>query len=77
MDLAFEYLEKVGDDTESDYPYTSGSGVRGTCNEKKAMAGEAKVKTFKDVTPKSEKALLAAITQQPVSIAVDAAGSAW
>ena len=70
MDLAFQYAEKNSIDTESQYPY---KGRDGTCA---AVEGVAKVNSFTDVTPKSPSALMAAVAEGPVSIAIDAGGLA-
>merc|ERR1712037_675222 len=56
--------------TESSYPYTSGSGVRGSC--KKSCSAVVKITAFKDVPSKDEDALKAAVAKQPVSIAIEA-----
>jgi C1A family cysteine protease len=69
MDYAFEYIIKnKGITTEAAYPYTAADG---TCQ----SAGKpvaATLSGYKDVSPNSETALLTAIAQQPVSVAVEA-----
>jgi C1A family cysteine protease len=75
MDNAFEWVEKNGLCTEEAYPYTSGHGSSGTC--KKTCTPAVTVTKFTDVTKGSEDALKDAVNKQPVSIAVDAAGSQW
>ena len=69
MDYAFQYIiDNKGITTEAAYPYTAADG---TCQ----AAGKpvaATLSGFKDVTPNSETALLTAIAQQPVSVAVEA-----
>ena len=69
MDYAFQYIiDNKGITTEAAYPYTAADG---TCQ----AAGKpvaATLSGFKDVTPNSETALLTAIVQQPVSVAVEA-----
>lgn len=69
MDYAFQYIiDNKGITTEAAYPYT---GQDGTCQAKgKPVA--ATLTGYKDVTPNSETALLTAIVQQPVSVAVEA-----
>lgn len=69
MDYAFQYIiDNKGITTEAAYPYTAADG---TCQAKgKPVA--ATLSGFKDVTPNSETALLTAIVQQPVSVAVEA-----
>lgn len=70
MDYAFTYLETHPFCTEAEYAYT---GKTGTCHDS-ACAG-TKVKSFVDITAKDEDALLAALVDAPVSVAVDA--STW
>ncbi len=69
MDYAFQYIiDNKGITTEAAYPYTAADG---TCQAKgKPVA--ATLSGYKDVTPNSETALLTAIVQQPVSVAVEA-----
>jgi len=73
MDSAFQYImDNKGVCTEAAYPYTAQDGTcQTTCTKTVNIAG------FTDVTPNSNSALLTAIAQQPVSVAVDAAGSDW
>jgi C1A family cysteine protease len=70
MDYAFEYIIKnKGITTEAAYPYTA------TGPNKCQAAGKpvaATLSGYKDVSPNSETALLTAIVQQPVSVAVEA-----
>jgi C1A family cysteine protease len=69
MDYAFQYIiDNKGITTEAAYPYTAADG---TCASKgKPVA--ATLSGFKDVTANSETALLTAVVQQPVSVAVEA-----
>jgi len=67
MDNAFTYLEGAGSELESDYSY---AGSDGTCKYKKSLA-KVTPKSFVDVHP-SDDALAEAVSQGPVSIAVDA-----
>lgn len=71
MALAFEFLEKTGLNTEANYPYTSGEGVTGKCNEEKDT-GDEKVITYKEVEENKNKQLMAAIALKPVSVAIQA-----
>eukprot|EP01111_Echinosteliopsis_oligospora_P001110 TRINITY_DN114_c0_g1_i1.p1 TRINITY_DN114_c0_g1~~TRINITY_DN114_c0_g1_i1.p1 ORF type:complete len:331 (+),score=90.95 TRINITY_DN114_c0_g1_i1:547-1539(+) len=69
MDDAFKYIiSNNGIDTEASYPY---QGVQGTCAFKAANVG-ATLTSYTDVTSGDETALATAVTQQPVSVAIDA-----
>jgi len=73
MDSAFEYAESHGNwDSESDYPYASGSGVNPACKAVTSSISNAVVTGYTDVTPDSDSALMSAIAQQPVSVAIQA-----
>ncbi|XP_011086004.1 senescence-specific cysteine protease SAG39-like [Sesamum indicum] len=73
MDNAFEFIiSNGGITTESNYPY---EGVDGTCNTKKESSSAAKITGYEDVPANSEPALLKAVANQPVSVAIDASGS--
>ena len=68
MDYAFQYIiDNGGIATEASYPYTA---VDGTCNKK--VKSVATIASFVDVTVNSDQALMTAIAQQPVSVAVEA-----
>ena len=70
MDYAFEYVVKnKGITTEAAYPY-SATGPNACVAKGKPVA--ATLSGFKDVPVNSETALLTAIVQQPVSVAVEA-----
>ena len=70
MDYGFEYIIKnKGITTEAAYPYTA-TGPN-TC-ESAGKPVAATLSGYKDVPANSETALLTAIAQQPVSIAVEA-----
>jgi cathepsin L len=74
MDSAFDYIiQNAGIDTESSYKYTARDG---NCKFNKANVG-ATMTSYKDVQSKSEPSLTSAITQQPVSVAIDAAHSSF
>ena len=84
MLLAFNYYKKgsglQGDhfaELESEYPYTSGEGVRGSCmyNDKSKTAVE--VISEHEVLPADETQFMAALAKQPVSIAVAASKPAF
>ncbi|KAL7135312.1 hypothetical protein ABFS83_11G085100 [Erythranthe nasuta] len=73
MDNAFEFIiSNNGLTTESNYPY---EGVDGTCNSKKESSHVAKITGYGDVPSNSESALLKAVANQPISVAIDASGS--
>jgi C1A family cysteine protease len=77
MDNAFEWIEKNGIALESDYPYTSGSGVTGTCDTAKEGKPAVTISSFRDVPKGDEDALKSAVAQGPVSIAIEADKSAF
>lgn len=74
MDLAFGFAQTHGLCTEQSYPYTSGQGKVGSCIATQCTIGipVGGVTGFKDVPTDSESALMEAVAQQPVSIAVEA-----
>jgi len=68
MDDAFQYIiDNKGICSEASYPYTAQDG---TC--KKTCTKIATISKFTDVPQNSETALLTAIVQQPISVAVEA-----
>jgi C1A family cysteine protease len=70
MDYGFQYIiDNKGITTEGAYPYTA-TGPNTCVASGKAVA--ATISGFKDVPANSETALLTAIAQQPVSVAVEA-----
>lgn len=67
MDYAFEYVIKnKGIGSEASYPYTAKDG---TC---KTVPSVSTISGYKDVPVNSETALMTAVVQQPVSVAVEA-----
>ncbi|KAG5622435.1 hypothetical protein H5410_007653 [Solanum commersonii] len=73
MDDAFKFIIKNhGLTTESNYPY---EGMDGTCKTGKESNDAAKITGYEDVPANSESALLNAVANQPVSVAIDASGS--
>ena len=75
MDDAFKYIiANKGLTTEANYPYTARDGL---CNKSKASAVAASISSYTDVSPNNPTALQNAVAQQPISIAVDAAGTQW
>lgn len=74
MDYAFKYLESTPLLTEKEYPYLARRTILPwdkKCEEAETKA-TTKVTTYKDVTPKSESQMKAALAKQPVSIAIEA-----
>ena len=73
MDYGFQYIiDNKGIGSEAAYPYT---GVDGTC--KKKVTSVATISSFVDVATNSDQALMTAIAQQPVSVAVEADQSSF
>ena len=70
MDNAFQYIATNGLTTEDAYPYTSGGGRNAACKSFSPVDGTKGIK-YTDVS-NTESALAAAVSQQPVSVAVDA-----
>lgn len=58
--------------SESDYPYTSGNGDGGSCIKSCTPVSGTKVQSYVSVTPKSDSALMTALTVGPVSISIEA-----
>merc|ERR1719324_1194643 len=76
MDNAFTFIQQNGGIcSEAGYPYTSGAGVTGTC--KKGCSPVVTVSGHVDVPTKDEDALKKAVSQQPVSVAIEADKSAF
>jgi len=70
MDQAFQYIiSNNGIDSEDSYPYTA-TGPN-TCRFNPANVA-ARITTFTDVTSGSEAALMNAVGNAPVSVAIDA-----
>ncbi|TMW91599.1 hypothetical protein EJD97_014122 [Solanum chilense] len=69
LDTAFQFIIKnKGLTTEANYPYQAADGV---CNKKKSALSVAKITGYEDVPANNEKALLQAVANQPVSVAID------
>ena len=73
MDQAFQYVVSSGLVTDADYPYTA-TGPN-TCQNSSLPV--VTLSGFKDVPTNSEVALMTAVVQQPVSVAVEADQNAF
>jgi cathepsin L len=72
MDNAFQYIIKIGGIcSEANYSYTA---TQGNC---KSCTPVAKISSYVDVQPNNTDALMTAVAQQPVSVAVEADGLDW
>ncbi|CAI9276433.1 unnamed protein product [Lactuca saligna] len=72
MEDGFEFIFKnKGINTEVTYPYQA---TDGTCNTKEEAVHAATITGYEKVPANSESALLQAVTNQPVSVAIDASG---
>ncbi|XP_054821781.1 vignain-like [Prosopis cineraria] len=72
MEYAFEYIKKKGGlATENSYPYTAEDG---TCDTSKENDMIVSIDGHENVPANNEDALLKAVSNQPVSVAIDAGG---
>merc|ERR1712107_586004 len=76
MDNGFAFAEKNAMCTEDSYSYTA---RKGTCKASSCTVGlsQGSVTGYKDVSTDSEQALMSAVAQQPVSIAIEAVQSSF
>ena len=74
MDNAFTWIKKNGGlCTEVSYPYVSGTTqTAGTCQTSCSAVKNSAVVSYTDVPIKSDSAMMQALTQQPVSVAIEA-----
>eukprot|EP00472_Partenskyella_glossopodia_P011113 CAMPEP_0197516350 /NCGR_PEP_ID=MMETSP1318-20131121/1235_1 /TAXON_ID=552666 /ORGANISM="Partenskyella glossopodia, Strain RCC365" /LENGTH=332 /DNA_ID=CAMNT_0043065037 /DNA_START=37 /DNA_END=1035 /DNA_ORIENTATION=- len=68
MDNGFEYAKANGLCTEASYPYL---GKNGLCSNT-GCTDKVKIDGFTDVPPDDEEAMMQAVAQQPVSVAIEA-----
>jgi len=72
MDYAFEFAQENGGlCTEDDYPYVSGSGYNPSCEYSCTVVDGTAPSSWTDVSA-TDSALLSAVAQQPVSVAIEA-----
>ncbi|CAN1123320.1 Senescence-specific cysteine protease SAG39 [Linum perenne] len=75
MDDAFKFIvQNKGLTTESNYPYKE---TDGSCDASKASNHAAQIKGFEDVPPNDEGALVKAVANQPISVAIEASDSSF
>ena len=67
-------INNGGIDTETDYPYDARDG---TCNSQKQGKHVVQFSGYQDVASNDESQLMAAVQQQPVSVAIEADQSAF
>ena len=74
MDSAFSWISSNGGlCTESAYPYVSGTTkTNGQCQSTCGLVSGSKITNFVDVTANSDNAMMTALAQQPVAIAIEA-----
>jgi C1A family cysteine protease len=78
MDSAFEWAETNGVCSEASYPYVSGDSKDSEdCLSTGVKVSGASPKSYTDVTPDSDSAMMSALAQQPVSIAIEADQTAF
>ncbi|PWZ37899.1 Oryzain alpha chain [Zea mays] len=75
MDYVFEFIiNNGGIDTEKDYPY---KGTDGRCDVNRKNAKVVTIDSYEDVPANDEKSLQKAVANQPVSVAIEAAVTAF
>jgi C1A family cysteine protease len=73
MDNAFKFMKSNGGlCTEGDYPYVSGDGQNPACDTSCSNQANSKPSGYTDVKKNSDDALMSALVQQPVSVAIQA-----
>eukprot|EP00250_Pteridium_aquilinum_P007808 c17454_g1_i1 orf=309-1724(-) len=72
MDYAFQFIVNNGGiDSEEHYPY---KGRKGQCDTTKKNTHVVTIDGYEDVPSNDERSLLRAVSQQPVSVAIEAGG---
>ncbi|KAK4859629.1 hypothetical protein QYF36_008937 [Acer negundo] len=75
MDYAFQFIiDNGGIDSEEDYPYTANDG---RCDTYRKNARVVSIDSYEDVPENNENALLKAVANQPISVAIEAGGRAF
>lgn len=74
MDTAFVWIrDNGGICSENSYPYTSGTTqTSGTCQKTCSNIAGSAPRSYTDVQPKSDAAMMSALDKQPVSVAIQA-----
>ena len=73
MTQAFSFCQEHGIQTAAAYPYTSGGGVTGTCDETKAANPFLPtISGYTELPPRRLDLLAAALSKQPIAIALEA-----
>lgn len=74
MDDAFSFISSNGGlCSEENYPYVSGTTQKeGTCKTSCKLVSGSKISKYTDITANSDNAMMTALVQQPVAVAVDA-----
>ncbi|XP_022996765.1 vignain-like [Cucurbita maxima] len=71
MEIAFDFIKRNGGiATENNYPY---HGARGLCRSSRISSPTVTIDGYESV-PENENALMQAVANQPVSVAIDAVG---
>ena len=79
MDDAFDWIGTNGGlCSDESYPYISGvTKTDGTCQKSCSIISGSKISKHVDVTPESDSAFMLAVSQQPVSVAIEADQSSF
>ena len=74
MTQVFEFIEKNGGlCSEDSYPYVSGTTQKaGTCQTSCKSVSGSKISTYTEVKVNSDNAMMTALAQQPVAVAIEA-----